>query len=120
MKNINLRSGLLHILVFLYNAPLLALGSYSLDDIEVSFGSTLDLVSVSKTNIAFTPPVVNSPVYYCQGSAAVPLTATASPGNTFFYVSETDGVAESARVQIVVNVVADNGSKILLLRCDPS
>jgi hypothetical protein len=27
---------------------------------------------------------------------------------------------ESTRVQIDVNVVADNGSKIILLRCDPT
>jgi hypothetical protein len=35
-------------------------------------------------------------------------------------MGETDGVLESTRVQIDVNVVADNGSKIILLRCDPT
>ncbi|WPR70220.1 T9SS type B sorting domain-containing protein [Flavobacterium sp. NG2] len=93
-------------------------------------------------------PVVNSPIYYCQNSVASPLTATAlsghtliwygtaatggiptttaptpstnSVGTTTYYVSQTDGTAVSPRASIVVNVVADNGSKILLLRCDPT
>ncbi|GIZ10501.1 T9SS type B sorting domain-containing protein [Flavobacterium sp. UMI-01] len=93
------------------------------------------------------PPTVNSPIYYCQNSPASPLTATPSAGNTLrwyttptggtfsttaptpstatvgstsYYVSETDGVTESSRVQIVVNVVADNGSSIIGLTCDPT
>ncbi|WP_418263268.1 T9SS type B sorting domain-containing protein [Flavobacterium faecale] len=98
--------------------------------------------------MAVAPPVVSSPIYYCQGSTASPLTATASPGNTLiwygtaatggtpsitaptpststvgsttYYVSETDGSTVSSRSQIVVNVVADNGSKILSFRCDPT
>ncbi|MBA0883276.1 T9SS type B sorting domain-containing protein [Flavobacterium undicola] len=94
------------------------------------------------------PPTVSSPVYYCQGSTAVALTATPSPGatlnwygiaavggtassiaqtpstttvgSTSYYVSQTIGAVESTRSSIVVNVVADNGSKILLFRCDES
>ncbi len=94
----------------------------------------------------FAPPTVTSPVYYCQNSPAVPLTATPSAGATLnwygtdatggtasstaptpltttvgttsYYVSETLGGVESPRSRIDVIVVADNGSKILLLRCD--
>ena len=93
-------------------------------------------------------PIVSSPVYLCQNSLAFPLTATASVGSTLrwygtnlvggtpsliaptpstttvgattFYVSQTDGICESPRSAIVVNVVADNGATILGLRCDPS
>jgi gliding motility-associated-like protein len=99
-------------------------------------------------SIVVSPPIVNSPVYYCQNSTAVALTATASSGGTLnwygtnaiggtasgtaptpstttvgttsYYVSETVGGVESARVAIVVNVVADNGAVILNFRCDPS
>lgn len=91
---------------------------------------------------------VTSPVYLCQNSPAVPLEATpssggtlnwygtnanggtasatapvpstASVGSTTYYVSETVGGTESSRVQIVVNVVADNGATIVNFRCDPS
>ena len=91
------------------------------------------------------PPSVTSPIYYCQGSTASPLTATADIGytlvwygtnatagtastiaptpstttvsSTSYYVSQTNGVSESARARIVVNVVADNGSSILDLKC---
>ncbi|WP_026713376.1 T9SS type B sorting domain-containing protein [Flavobacterium daejeonense] len=94
------------------------------------------------------PPSVTSPIYYCQGSTASPLTATADAGytlvwygtnatagipstiaptpstttvsSTSYYVSQTNGVSESARARIVVNVVADNGASILNFRCDPS
>ncbi|PRZ27970.1 T9SS type B sorting domain-containing protein [Flavobacterium granuli] len=93
-------------------------------------------------------PIVSSPVYYCQGSAAVPLTATPSAGAVLnwygtnatggtasstapipstavvgtlsYYVSETAAGIESPRSKIDVIVVADNGSSILSLRCDPS
>ena len=86
---------------------------------------------------ALSPPSVTTPVYLCQNSPSVPLTATASVGSTLlwygtnptggtgsatpptpstatvgattYYVSQTDGVCESARSAIVVNVVADNG-----------
>jgi gliding motility-associated-like protein len=98
--------------------------------------------------IAPGPPTVVSPIYYCQNSTAQQLAATASPGATLiwygtsatggvpsstaptpstatvgptsYYVSQIDGTGESTRAEIVVNVVADNGSKILLFRCDPS
>ncbi|MFL1011474.1 immunoglobulin domain-containing protein, partial [Flavisericum labens] len=93
-------------------------------------------------------PVVNSPIYLCQNSSASPLTATALSGHTLiwygtastggtpssiaptpststvgsttYYVSQTDGLEESPRASIVVNVVADTGGAILNLRCDPS
>ena len=94
------------------------------------------------------PPTVTTPIYLCQNSTAVPLTATfsavakpnwyltnspaeipsavaptpitTSVGTTTYYVSQTIGGNESARVSIVVNVVADNGATILTFRCDPS
>lgn len=104
---------------------------------------------LSSNNIlAQTQPTVNSPVYYCQNSSAVPLTASASAGSTLiwygtsssggtgsstapipstttvgttsYYVSQTNGVTQSTRNSIVVNVVADNGATILNLSCDPS
>jgi hypothetical protein len=36
------------------------------------------------------------------------------------HVSQIDGTGESPRAEIVVNVLADNGSAILNLRCDPT
>jgi gliding motility-associated-like protein len=94
------------------------------------------------------PPTVSSPVYYCQNSAAVPLTATpsvgatlnwygtnavggtasstaptpstAAVGTTSYYVSETAAGVESTRSKIDVIVVADNGATILGFMCDPS
>lgn len=94
------------------------------------------------------PPTVTTPVYLCQNSPSVQLTATASVGSTLiwygtsptggtpsliaptpstatvgtttYYVSQTDGICESSRTPIVVNVTADNGATILNLRCDPS
>ena len=144
MKRYNTQFNLLFITVFLLNTSLFAIGPISLKVSKVNC-DVLGWVNHAATAVA--PPVVKSPVYYCQGSTAVPLTATPSSGNTLrwytvatggtftstaptpatatvgsisYYVSETDGVLESSRVQIVVNVVADNGSKILLFRCDPS
>lgn len=104
---------------------------------------------LSSNNIlAQTQPTVNSPVYYCQNSTAVPLTASASAGSTLiwygtnssgdtgsstapipstatvgttsYYVSQTNGVTQSTRNSIVVNVVANNAATILNLSCDPS
>ncbi|MFI0490471.1 T9SS type B sorting domain-containing protein [Flavobacterium sp.] len=94
------------------------------------------------------PPTITTPIYLCQNSAAVPLTAifsvgaihnwygttavggiaspiaptpdTTSVGSTTYYVSQTIGGVESSRVSIVVNVVADNGATILTFRCDAS
>lgn len=101
----------------------------------------------SIVSLVFAPPTVTSPVYYCQNSPAVPLTATPSAGATLnwytvatggtasstaptpsttivgttsYYVSETLGVVESPRSRIDVIVVADNGAQILNFRCDPS
>jgi len=112
------------------------------------FAHTTNRADFKIWTIAVSPPVVTSPIYLCQNSTAAPLTATPSAGNTLkwygtnatggiasvtaptpstvtvgstsYYVSETDGVTESARSQIVVNVVANNGATILNFRCDPS
>lgn len=93
----------------------------------------------------FAQPTVSTPIYYCQDSPATALTATASAGNTLlwygtnqtggtgspdapipstasvgqtsYYVSQTDGVTVSSRSRIIVNVLADNGSSILDLKC---
>ncbi len=108
---------------------------------------------IAESNLAMkpmapAPPVVNSPIYYCQNSPASPLTATADPGNTLiwygtspsggtpsftaptpstsslgsttYYVSQTDGVTESTRAAIVVTISPDIGFVIPLLRCDPT
>lgn len=94
------------------------------------------------------PPTVTTPVYLCQNSPGIPLTASASVGSTLiwhgtsssggtpsliaptpstttvgtstYYVSQTDGICESSRTPIVVNVVADNGTLNKPLVCDPS
>ena len=99
-------------------------------------------------SVAPSPPVAESPVYYCQGSVASPLQATASSGctliwygtagtggtaspaaptpstssvgSTTYYVSQSDGTAESIRSAITVSVVANNGAEILSFRCDAS
>jgi gliding motility-associated-like protein len=94
-----------------------------------------------------SPPTVTTPVYLCQNSPSIPLTAAASagstllwytipaggigsptaptpstltPGATTYYVSQTDGICESSRSAIVVNVVADNGATLLNFKCDSS
>jgi gliding motility-associated-like protein len=100
------------------------------------------------SSMASAPPTVTSPIYYCQNSPAVQLTATPSAGGTLnwygtnatggtassiaptpsttavgttsYYVSETVGGAESTRSKIDVIVVADNGTSILSFRCDPT
>jgi gliding motility-associated-like protein len=100
------------------------------------------------SRIATSPPIVTSPIYLCQNSPAVPLTATPSVGGTLnwygtnatggtasstaptpstttigttsYYVSETLSGVESNRSKIDVIVVADNGATILSFRCDPS
>jgi gliding motility-associated-like protein len=102
----------------------------------------------SLSRIATSPPTVTSPIYLCQNSPAVPLTATPSAGGTLnwygtnatggtasstaptpstttvgttsYYVSETVSGVESTRSKIDVIVVADNGATILGFRCDPS
>ena len=113
------------------------------------YAHTVSDVELKEYTIAVNPPIVTTPIYLCQGSTAAVLTATpsvvgntliwygtnanggigspiapspstVSVGTTSYYVSETDGVLESTRSRIVVNVVADNGSKILVFRCDPT
>lgn len=87
-----------------------------------------------------SPPAVISPLYYCQNSSAPQLSATASSGATLiwygtsitggvpsaiaptpsttvvgqtkYYVSQVDVTGESARAEIVVNVVRDSGATI--------
>jgi len=128
---------------FYYLLVLVCLSNISL------FGSIrADIFNPKAITLAPAAPAVVSPVYYCQNSVAVQLTATPSPGSTLvwygtsatggipsptaptpststvgttrYYVSQVDGTGVSPRAEIVVNVVADNGSKILLFRCDPS
>lgn len=117
---------------------------------SVNYGNNIKSPGTTEVHLsAFaSPPTVSSPIYYCQGSPAVQLTATPSAGGTLnwygtnavggvasavaptpstaavgstsYYVSETIGAVESARVAIVVNVVANNGATILNFRCDPT
>lgn len=84
-------------------------------------------VTITTSTVA---PTVSSPVVYCQGATATQLTATGSnllwytaatggtgsttaptpstsnPGNTSYYVSQTQSCGESPRAQIVVQVNA--------------
>lgn len=106
-----------------------------------------DLSTIDPNSVA-SPPTVTTPIYYCQNSVAVPLTATPSAGGTLnwygtnatsgtasstaptpstavvgttsYYVSETVGGVESTRSKIDVIVAADNGAVILGFTCDPS
>ncbi len=97
--------------------------------------------------IASTPatiPTATSPIYYCQGSTAVPLTATASTGGTLswygtdatggtasataptpstaangtYYVSQTVGICESPRKAI--SVIVNNTPGVINMFCDPN
>lgn len=148
MKEISKSATYIFIFLFLLNSNLFGGTFYSYEKGNDSYMvDKIDRIDFFGASLAVSPPLVNSPIYYCQGSTAAPLTATPSSGNTLrwytmavgggftlisptpstlvvgttsYYVSETDGSIESARVQIIVNVVADNGTKILLLRCDPS
>jgi gliding motility-associated-like protein len=96
--------------------------------------------------LATPPPTVTSPLYLCQNSVAIPLTATplgggtlnwyltnapaeipssvaptpstTAVGSTTYYVTQTiAGVESSPRTPIVVNVVADTGGTLTLF-CD--
>lgn len=97
-------------------------------------------------SFAPAPPLVTTPVYLCQNSVAVPLTATPSGGGTLtwytvptlgvalpgaptpitttvgsttYYVTETiAGVESTPRTPIVVNVVADTGASIVGFFCN--
>lgn len=100
----------------------------------------------NNTAIVVDPPTVNSPINLCQysspnrlfalaspgckliwydnatggvGSIAPPLPITTNVGTTTYYVSQTDGIIESARVPIIVNIVARDGISVELeLKCD--
>ncbi len=91
-------------------------------------------------------PVVVTPLYYCQGSTATPLTATAlsgatlnwygtnatggtastiaptpstaTVGTTTYYVSQTVGLCESPRKAI--NVIVNNATGTITMFCDPA
>lgn len=110
-------------------------GSYNVTYQDTSLGCTSpgNPVTVGATVIP-TPPAVTTPVRYCQGATAVPLSATASPGNTLvwygtnatggtgsataptpstaaggsttYYVAQSNGTCESTRAAIVVTVQA--------------
>lgn len=114
-----------------------AAGNYTVTYQNTTLGCTSagNPVSISSV-IQPAAPVVDTPVYYCQGSTATPLTpnATALPGHTLiwygtsatggtpsataptpsttavgltsYYVSQTNGTCESPRAAIVVNVSA--------------
>ncbi len=98
----------------------------------------------ASVTLATAPPTVVTPIYLCQNSVAVPLTATPSGGGTLtwyaaltggalpgaptpstttvgpttYYVTETiAGVESTPRTPIIVNVVADSGG-VLTLFCD--
>lgn len=95
-------------------------------------------------SLATAPPKVTSPVYLCQNSVAVALTATPSGGGTLtwyatlggaalagaptpstttvgsttYYVTETvAGVESSPRTPIIVNVVANTNDSIQFINC---
>lgn len=118
------------------------------DRVITSTGNDFALDDLSLIACPNSPPTVSTPVYLCQNSPGIPLTVipdagstliwygtnavggtgSATPptplttvvGSTTYYVSQTDGICESTRSPIVVNVVADNGATILNFRCDPS
>jgi len=102
------------------------------------------VVTINATG-SMAAPVVTTPVYFCQGSTATPLTATALPGATlhwyatptsttplpgapvpptnavgpnFYYVSQSTGLCESPRAAITVNVNNITGN--YNLHCDQS
>ncbi|WP_413998957.1 T9SS type B sorting domain-containing protein [Flavobacterium sp. W1B] len=110
--------------------------------------STVSKIAIVNLEVVASPPLVSSPIYYCQGSVASALTATASPGGTLnwygtsssggiasvaaptpstalvgttsYYVSETVAGIESTRSKIDVIVVANSGATVQSLVCDPS
>lgn len=114
-----------------------ASGCFTVRPVVVTIGSN-----------TLSPPIVTAPVYLCQNSPSNPLTATASAGSTLiwhgtsstggtpsliaptpstttvgpttYYVSQTNGICESSRTPIVVNVVANSGATIFNFRCDPT
>jgi gliding motility-associated-like protein len=137
-----------HISIFAHTTSgRLRLESNIKDKVCLSLLSTYKSATENKDFAPLAPTVI-SPIYLCQNSVATALTATASTGATLiwygiaatggtgspiapipsttnigqtkYYVSQSDGTGESPRAEIVVNVVADNGSAILNLRCDPT
>ncbi len=109
--------------------------------------SIIKPVTVTLTPAGAVPaPTATSPIYYCQGSVASPLSATALSGATLnwygtnatggtpsvtaptpstavngtttYYVSQTVGTCESPRKAINVIVTPDTGLTIQNFRCD--
>lgn len=134
--------------IYSWNAGVSNTAIITIYDREISgAGNDFAIDDLSLTTCP-SAPVVTTPIYLCQNSPAIPLTAVASVGSTLiwygtsssggipsaiaptpsttavgsttYYVSQTDGICESPRSAIVVNVVADNGATILGFRCDPS
>jgi gliding motility-associated-like protein len=101
---------------------------------------------ISEGILPTPPPTVTTPVYLCQNSVAVPLTATPSGGGTLnwyssavvggslpraptpittavgsttYYVTQTiSGVESTPRIPIMVNVVANTGASIVGFFCN--
>jgi gliding motility-associated-like protein len=134
----------------------IGISNVNLDNTTYSVDNTYNCTILKTTDtklrlspIATAPPTVTSPIYLCQNSVAIPLTATPSGGGTLnwyltnapaeipsavaptpitttagssttYYVTQTiAGVESTPRTPIVVNVVADNGA-VLNLKCDAS
>lgn len=100
--------------------------------------SVIKPVTVTITTGSVPPPTVTSPIYFCNGSTATPLTATALAGATLnwygtnatggtasstapipstavdgattYYVSQTVGTCESPRIAIVVRINSISGA----------
>jgi len=132
MKKIIKSLALLFLITVLSNISLYAKNSIS------SYGSE---------SVVAAPPKVNTPVYYCIGSVATPLTATPSVvgatlkwytaltggdslpgaptpitttvGSTIYYVTETPllGVESTPRTPIEVDVVANDNQTISFIDC---
>ena len=122
-------------------------GNYNVTYNDTALGCTspINVITINPIPTAPVPPAVTTPVYYCQNDTAAPLSATASPGstlrwygtnasggtssgiptvpstatlgNTTYYVSQWNGLCESARAAVVVRVVANTGASVNVF-CD--
>lgn len=130
----------------IFNNP--APGTYNVTykDTSTNCVSPANQVTIGN-NVAPPPPVVTTPVYYCQGDTASPLSATALPGNTLrwygtnatggtasstaptpltatvgtvtYYVSQFNGTCESTRasINVIVSTLAPNTAPLVVF-CD--
>jgi gliding motility-associated-like protein len=132
--------------IYSWNSGVSTSAIITIYDREISGGGNDFAIDDLSLTACPNPPIVTTPVYICQNSPSIPLTATASVGSTLiwhgtsssggipsliaptpsttvgtttYYVSQTDGICESSRTPIVVNVVADNGAFIVNYGCDP-